>query len=169
MRPVTDPPRESRRVAVAVLLAAATLLAAACGLSASPPATSRTDAASSSRPLDPHAFAAAIVEPGRFTVNVHVPFEGRLDGTDLELPFDRILADAARLPVDRGTPVAIYCMSGRMSALAAGDLARLGYREVVELSGGMEAWARQGWPLEAAEPASSSGASSASHLPAGPR
>ena len=167
---MTDPPRGSRRSGVAVLLLAATLLAAACGVPGPPSATSRTEAAPSSRLLDPNAFAAAIAEPRRFTVNVHVPFEGRLVGTDLELPFDRILADAARLPVDRGTPVAVYCRSGRMSALAAGDLARLGYREVVELRGGMEAWSQQGWPLEAAEPDSFSGASSARiDLPVGPR
>lgn len=100
-------------------------------------------------------------------MNVHVPFEGRLDGTDLDLPFDRILAEAARLPVDRRTPLAIYCRSGRMSALAVRDLARLGYGEVVELGGGMEAWAEQGLPLRTALQATSSGASAP--IPAGPR
>ena len=68
-------------------------------------------------------------------------------------------ADVARLPADRGTPVAIYCKSGRMSAIAATELDRLGYRDVVELRGGMDAWTQQGFllrdtPVQGAPPAS---------------
>ena len=80
------------------------------------------------------------------TINVHTPFEGRLPGTDLSIPFDRLGREAGRLP-SRETEVAIYCRTGRMSALARRTLADLGYRRVVELRGGMLAWQASGRPL----------------------
>lgn len=149
-----------------ILTAVVAVLVAGCGLgstaphpAASPagsagvsPGTSAT-APSASRLVDPAAFAAAVAEPTRFTINVHVPFEGSIDGTDAAIPFDRIAADVARLPPDRGAPLAIYCKSGRMSAIAAVELARLSYRDVVELRGGMQAWTLQGFALLTAPPA----------------
>ena len=98
--------------------------------------------------LEPRTFATAIAEPGRVTINVHVPYEGDLPGTDMSIPFDRISTESVRFPVARGTPLAIYCKSGRMSATAAAELDRLGYDDVVELSGGTEAWVRERLPLE---------------------
>lgn len=96
--------------------------------------------------LDPAAFAAAVAEPDRVTVNVHVPYEGRIDGTDLFVPFDRVRSDPT-LPADRATPLAIYCRTGRMSAEAGAGLVALGYSDVVELAGGMVAWERDGRAL----------------------
>lgn len=100
------------------------------------------------RLVEPATFAMAITKPDRITINVHVPYEGDLPGTDMSIPFDRLGTEAARLPAARGTPLAIYCKSGRMSATAAAELDRLGYDDVVELSGGMEAWVRERLPLE---------------------
>lgn len=98
------------------------------------------------RVLSPSQFGAAIAET-RTTINVHIPFEGALNGTDLQIPFDRVTAEAHRLPADRNAPLAIYCKSGRMSAVAAEELARLGYSDVVELRGGMDGWVGAGLPL----------------------
>ena len=39
---------------------------------------------------------------------------------------------------------AVYCRSGRMSAIAVRELARLGYGTIVELRGGMVAWEASG-------------------------
>jgi rhodanese-related sulfurtransferase len=97
--------------------------------------------------LAPADFAAAVAEPSRITVNVHVPFEGAIAGTDLTIAYDRIGAEAGRLPRDTATPLAVYCRSGRMSAVAVRTLAALGYRNVVELSNGMDAWTAAGFPL----------------------
>lgn len=96
-----------------------------------------------SRLIGPGAFASEVARPGTVTLNVHVPDAGSLPGTDLAIPYDRITARAGELP-DRSTPLAVYCRSGRMSALAVKDLRRLGYRNVVELRGGMEAWTAAG-------------------------
>jgi len=78
---------------------------------------------------------------------VHVPFESEIDCTDLSVPFDRVEDPAAGLPADRATPLAVYCRTGRMSAVAVDSLRRLGYRDVVELAGGMVAWDRAGLPV----------------------
>lgn len=153
-----------RQRTLLVLIAAVVALLAGCesgptapaASPASPPAASHgsgTSAPAASRLLEPAAFAAKVAEPTRFTINVHVPFEGSIDGTDADIPFDRLDAEAARLPTDRSAPLAIYCRSGRMSAIAASNLAHLGYRDVVELRGGMQAWTQQGFSLIATPPA----------------
>lgn len=97
------------------------------------------------RQLDPTAFEVA--EPGRLLINVHIPDEGSLPGTDLALPYNEIDGRTADLPADRSTPLAIYCMSGNMSAIAGRELAALGYTDIVELNGGMQAWQASGRPL----------------------
>ena len=43
----------------------------------------------------------------------------------------------------------LYCSTGERSALAASALRALGYRDICRLSGGIEAWKRQGLPVEA--------------------
>lgn len=96
--------------------------------------------------VSPRRFAAVIAQPGVTTINVHVPYAGEISGTDLFIPYTRIAASKGRLPA-RSARLAIYCRSGRMSAIAARTLARLGYRNVVELRGGMDAWRRAGRPL----------------------
>lgn len=95
--------------------------------------------------LDPAAFARELDSIGTVVVNVHTPYEGEIPGTDAFIAFDRV-AGHAGLPADKQTRVALYCRSGRMSAIAARTLRREGYREVVELEGGMEAWRAAGLP-----------------------
>lgn len=102
--------------------------------------------------MGPDEFAAAIAYQPRVTVNVHVPFEGTLTGTDLVISYNKIQQQAAELPTDRKTPLAIYCRSGRMSAIAAQSLAALGYTDIVELKGGMEAWHASGRPVAHTQP-----------------
>lgn len=130
------------------ILAVATLLLglAACGGSevASPPSTL----------VGPAAYERVIAQPDRLVINVHVPFEGALPGTDLMIPFDKIEQQADRLPADRRAPLAIYCKSGRMSAEATQTFARLGYTDVIDLEGGMDAWQAEGRPLLTTPPQS---------------
>ncbi|MFZ0834877.1 MAG: rhodanese-like domain-containing protein [Mycobacterium sp.] len=128
----------------------AALGAASCGqdqIETEEPASAIATRPAAHRLLGPNDFADAIVEPARITVNVHVPYEGEIPGTDLSIPFDQIAQQAVKLPLDRDTPLAIYCRSGPMSAQAAAELGRLGYADVVELDGGMRSWQESGRPL----------------------
>lgn len=101
--------------------------------------------------VQPGDFANAVADPGRVTINVHVPFEGSIPGTELSIPYNRI-AQRAPLELDPGIPLAVYCRTGNMSAEAVTDLLALGFDDVLELEGGMVAWEGSGRPLDDQRP-----------------
>ena len=68
-------------------------------------------------------------------VNVHIPYDGELAGTDLFIPFDQITDQLDKLPQDKSAKLVLYCRSGRMSTEAGRDLVGLGYTNVWELGG----------------------------------
>lgn len=135
------------------LLAGVTVVAAlvaGCGSGSgdkgSAPAV-KTATAGTVEQLSPAAYKAAIAGPGAFVVNVHTPYEREIEGTDAFIPYDKIAEHASELPADKAAPLYIYCRSGRMSALAVPALQRLGYVNIIDLKGGMQAWADAGLPL----------------------
>ncbi len=80
-------------------------------------------------------------------INVHIPYEGELEGTDGFIPFDKIVGELDRLPADKSAKVVLYCRSGRMSTEAAQALVKLGYTNIWELGGGMIAWDTDGFKV----------------------
>ena len=82
-----------------------------------------------------------------FLVNVHVPYEGEIERTDAFIAYDDIVDNLENLPNDKDAKIVVYCRSGAMSALAAQELLRLGYRQVSDLKGGMIEWARNGYKI----------------------
>lgn len=128
----------------AVLLAVSVVLLTACagGSDVSSPST----APASVSVLDPDEFAPLLDDPAVTVVNVHVPYEGELRGTDALAAYDRIL-EWEGLPQDRDATLALYCMSGNMSRQAASALVEAGYTDVHELDGGMLAWLDAGREL----------------------
>jgi rhodanese-related sulfurtransferase len=52
--------------------------------------------------------------------------------------------------IDKDKPVYIYCLAGGRSAAAATWMRNNGYKNVVELDGGINAWKRENRPLEGA-------------------
>lgn len=86
-----------------------------------------------------------------YLVNVHVPYEGEIPGTDAFIPYDQITAHLSELPSDTATLV-IYCRSGNMSEEAAQAMVDAGVTGFAELDGGFYAWQAAGLPFEAHGP-----------------
>jgi rhodanese-related sulfurtransferase len=83
-----------------------------------------------------------------FFVNVHIPYEGEIDPTDAQLPYDQTAQLLIKYPADKNAKIVLYCRSGRMSSSAAKELVKAGYTNVWNLDGGMSAWQVQGLPLK---------------------
>ena len=81
-------------------------------------------------------------------INVHIPYEGEIADTDAFVPYNEIEKNLDKLPTDKNAKIVLYCRSGRMSAIAAETLVRLGYTNVSNIEGGMIAWETLGFPLE---------------------
>jgi rhodanese-related sulfurtransferase len=83
-------------------------------------------------------------------INVHIPFEGNIAGTDLSIAYDQITdpVNLTQLPVDKNEKIVLYCRSGRMSAIAADALVKQGYTNIWNLAGGMVEWEQAGYEIE---------------------
>ena len=51
-----------------------------------------------------------------------------------------------RVP-DTGAPLILYCGGGFRSALAADNLQKMGYTNVISMDGGIRVWREKGYPL----------------------
>ncbi len=80
-------------------------------------------------------------------INVHIPYEGEIAKTDAFIPYNEIEKNLDELPADKNAKIILYCRSGRMSAMAAETLVRLGYTNVWSMESGMIAWETLGFPL----------------------
>ena len=81
-----------------------------------------------------------------FFVNVHIPYEGEIAQTDAFIPYDETEQDISKFPADKNAKIFLYCRSGRMSAIAAETLVKLGYTNIWNLDGGMISWETAGFP-----------------------
>ncbi len=83
-------------------------------------------------------------------INVHIPFAGDIADTDLSIPYDQITEPSylSQLPADKNVQIVLYCQSGRMSAIAAEALVKLGYTDIWNLEGGMLGWEAAGYELQ---------------------
>ena len=94
--------------------------------------------------IAPATLREILVKKDFFLLNVHVPYEGEIEGTDANVPYDRVEQQSGQLPSDRSAPLVVYCRSGRMSTMAVETLVRLGYTSVRHLEGGFIEWERAG-------------------------
>jgi rhodanese-related sulfurtransferase len=55
--------------------------------------------------------------------------------------------DIETLIPEKETPIVLYCGGGFRSALAADNLRKMGYSNVISMDGGMRAWREAGYPI----------------------
>jgi len=92
-----------------------TVILTACSGTAAPTQPSVVTAVSATYQTLSIDELAGIVErqPDIYTVvNVHIPYAGEIEGTDLKVPFNDSSALAAALP-DKDAPIILYCRSAR--------------------------------------------------------
>ncbi|MGC4115071.1 MAG: rhodanese-like domain-containing protein [Myxococcales bacterium] len=87
-------------------------------------------------------------DKGFLLINVHVPYEGSIPGTDAHITYLDPNAIAAYVGTDLDRPVVVYCKSNYMSTIAGNDLVSRGYRAVRYLDGGMNGWKAAGYTLD---------------------
>jgi rhodanese-related sulfurtransferase len=77
-----------------------------------------------------------------FLLDVHVPEQPHIPGTDAFIDYRKIRQNRRQLPTDKGTRIVVYCQGGGMSLTAARELIGLGYTRVYDLAGGTLAYNR---------------------------
>lgn len=82
-----------------------------------------------------------------FLVDTHTPPEGRLPKTDVRIRFDQVEQQISQFPADKNAKIVLSCRSGRMSSEASATLVKLGYTNVYNLEGGMNAWKSVGYEI----------------------
>ncbi len=134
----------ARAIVVLIFISACSTSQGTVGITATP----QTTTSANYRTLTVDAFADILTtQKDKYTiVNVHIPYEGEIQGTDAKVPYNDVNALMAALP-DKNAPIILYCRSGRMSEIASNALRDRGYTQVWDLSGGMIAWQASGRTL----------------------
>jgi rhodanese-related sulfurtransferase len=80
-------------------------------------------------------------------INVHIPYQGEIDNTDLLIPYNAINRYKNLLPKNKDAKIVVYCLGNHMSYIASEELIKMGYTRVSRLKGGMLAWQQKGGQL----------------------
>ena len=92
-------------------------------------------------------FSELIDNEDVFVLQVHTPYYGEIEGTDLVVEdWENIENYLDELP-GKDEKIAVYCRSGSMSGQVSQKLADLGYEMVYDLEGGMNSWQAGGREL----------------------
>jgi rhodanese-related sulfurtransferase len=143
----------------ATMLAAAASIADQAGPAPGQAASAPAVAASASPPLISQQALLerqAKKDQSLFVLDVRTPQEyaaGHVPGA-VNVPHDKIASHLAQIPKDKD--VVIYCRSGRRTGLAAAVLEANGYTKLKHLQGDMEAWLKDGRPIEGGDATGSS-------------
>ena len=78
-------------------------------------------------------------------VDVHIPEQKHINGTDAFIPYDEIENQLENLPKDKDAKIVLYCRTGRMSEIAAEKLTENGYTNVYNVVGGVVEWIKRGY------------------------
>lgn len=104
--------------------------------------------------LAPAEFSSMINSTSnKLILDVRTPSEFELNhlanSSNLDI-YDEALFEAGLKALDKEQPVFVYCKSGSRSSTAAAKLSSLGFKEIYELEGGIQAWTVSGLPIEEA-------------------
>jgi phage shock protein E len=101
--------------------------------------------------VDPAEFVTSMSESGTVVVDVRTPAEysaGHVDGAiNIDVESGTFGSEIAALPKD--TTYAVYCRSGRRSAIAADEMSKAGFTSIVNLQGGIADLQSAGAPIVA--------------------
>ena len=90
-----------------------------------------------------------MLEKKDFTmVNVHIPFQGNIPQTDLQLAYDEIEQNLNQLPQEKDAKILVYCLTSGMAKKAIATLLNQGYTNLWMLDGGTTSWEEAGLSLE---------------------
>lgn len=137
-----------KKILFLMILVFAGLTLAACTSAVSQEVVSSQVEENTYSNIDPNTLNEMFSQKDFLLINVHVPFDGDIPGTDVSIPYDQIKLNLAQLPANKDARIVVYCRSGSMSSIAAKGLVSLGFTNVVNLEGGFNAWAASGFPLE---------------------
>lgn len=117
---------------------------AACSTANPPPIKESAGGSAGYKMISVDELFQALKSKDFLFINVHIPVEGNIPGTDLDIPFDKIEKQINKFPADKNAKIILYCRSGSMGNTAAQTLAGLGYTNVFNLEGGYIAWEAAG-------------------------
>ena len=102
--------------------------------------------------LTPDEFEQIIAKPDVQLVDVRTPeeyYQGYIvRAMNIDWKSDDFADDVVRI-LEPDKTIAIYCKAGRRSHAAAGKLYKMGYKHIVELQGGFDAWMAAGKVFQA--------------------
>mgnify|MGYP001822729083 CR=1 FL=1 len=100
--------------------------------------------------ISPEKFQKLIVSNKGLIIDVRTPEEyqtGSIPGSEnIDFKGEKFQADIDSL--DRGTPVYLYCRSGRRSGITMTMMQEMGFTEIYNLNGGILAWSEEGLPVQ---------------------
>lgn len=90
--------------------------------------------------ITPSIFASMLESKDFTLIDVHIPEQNHIAGTDSFIPYNQIEDNISQLPKDKSAKLVVYCRSGSMSRAASYQLVEMGYTDVYDLVGGKNAY-----------------------------
>ena len=99
--------------------------------------------------LNADGFASNIKNPGVVVLDVRSAAEyasGHIEGA-INIDVEAANFDTKIAKLDKTVEYAVYCHSGRRSAIAADKMTGANFEKITNLEGGIQAWQAAGFPL----------------------